>query len=445
MFSIGSPPRRLRALHPTRTHPDGATMGRTRSARRLVRSVAVAVGLALVVTGCIRTDPGTELVSVTAGGEQLERSSFSSDISGDGRYVVFSSRVASPGEFSNAHVYRKDRSTGAVELVSVSDDGAPLVGRNSSTSISADGSRVAFTRTTPDERFANEIDVVFVRDIAAGRTFTISVTPNGSERNGENPTISSDGRFVAFHSSSPSLVAGDSNGRGDVFVRDIDARSTRIASVTHGGNPIFGGTGSERGTAISGDGRYVAFLTSANLTGEDTDSDFDIYVRDMIANTTTFQSIPGAGTAARSQVDMSDDGRFVAFVSPQGPFQAQAWVRDRVSRELRLISRRADGAQSNNVVFEVGISRDGAHVVFDSAASDLVIGDTNTRFDVFIAPSTGGPVERVSLDVDGENTNGHSQGPNVADGGKTLAYGSDATDLVEGDANAVQDIFVTRL
>jgi Tol biopolymer transport system component len=239
------------------------------------------------------------------------------------------------------------------------------------------------------------------------------------------------------------LGSADTNGRRDVYVRDLQLSTVRRVSVAHGGGQLPEGADVP---AISGDGRFVAFRTVHNLATADTDSDADIYVRDTVANTTGFISIAGPGTFAQAQVDLSDDGRLVAFVSSAvGNGHRHAWVRDRTTGALRLISHAVgSSAPSNNTVIDLSISRDGGHVGFSSVADDLVAGDTNNQLDVFVAPSTGGEVTRVSLDAAGGQVNRTSQGGDVADGGATIAFQSASDALVAGDTNGVTDIFVTR-
>ena len=149
--------------------------------------------------------------------------------------------------------------------------------------------RVAFTQHL---RFGpTAIPVVLVRYLSAGRTIQASVSTSGAVTQGAAPEISSDGRFVTFTSDSATIVAGDTNGASDVFVRDLEQGVTRRVSVTNGGGQLADGA---EGSSISGDGRFVAFNTTANLSGADTDNTQDIYVRDTVANTTTYESISGS-------------------------------------------------------------------------------------------------------------------------------------------------------
>jgi Tol biopolymer transport system component len=427
--------------------PPGPGAGSPRPALRTRRAapvVALVVSLAaLALTACIPTGPGNEQISVDVDGVPFTRASFSSAQSLDGRYVAFASGVESFDPRGSNQIFRKDRATDEVVLVSQTDAGQQFPGRNTSVSMSADGTKIAFARVTRDQFDLNDISVVFVRDLVSNRTTMVSVATNGMESTGEAPEISSDGRYVAFSSTSPVLVAGDTNSRRDVFIRDLAALTTRRASVADSGGQVPQGADL---ASISGDGRHVAFRTFQNLTPDDRDSASDIYVRDMVGNRTTLASLPDNGQDVWNSVSLSDDGRFVAFLTASGPGQQQqAWVRDRASGGLTLISRRASTAQpSNNLAFDLSLSRDGQFVAFTSAASDLVAGDTNNRLDVFLAPASGGPAVLVSRTEAGAPANGASLGASVADGGTPIAFQSEATNLGEGDTNGVTDVFMNR-
>lgn len=399
-----------------------------------------ALAVLLLAAACIPTGPGNELISRHQDGRLFDRASFSADLSADGRYVAFASGVETSDPRGSNQIFRKDRATGEVLLVSQADDGSPLHGRNTAVSISADGTKVAFQRSTVSA--GQEVTAVWVRDIPARRTSLVSAFPNGAQANGELPDLSSDGRYVAFASWS-ALVPEDTNNLRDVYVKDLVTGTIRRASVAHPGSQL---NDISDAPSISGDGRYVTFRTSWNLTPADRDSDHDIYVRDMVAGTTTFVSLAGFDTQAWHHVAISDDGRYVVFVSENGPGPNQVWVRDLVTGELRLISRKVGTNQpSSGDVLDVDIARDGSHVAFASTAGDLVPGDTNNRFDVFVASMLSGEIWMVSKTEDGGLANGNSIGGVVADGGTPTVFQSKATNLVPDDTNGVEDIFVNRL
>lgn len=200
-----------------------------------VVTAVLVVGLSLGTAGAAAAAPGatTSRVSVSSSGAQGFRSSEGAALSGEGRYVAFASlaRNLVPGD-------------------------------------------------------TNLVEDVFVRDRLAGVTSRVSVGPGGRQANGASsiPSISADGRYVAFMSDASNLVAGDTNHAADIFVRDRVAGTTRRVSIGQGGQQA---NGASSFPALSGDGLHVAFQSAAsNLVPGDTNGTFDIFVRDLLAGTT---------------------------------------------------------------------------------------------------------------------------------------------------------------
>lgn len=236
---------------------------------------------------------------------------------------------------------------------------------------------------------------VYRHDRATGTTALASVPTSGSVTASVSfPAISADGRYVAFSSSAPNLVVGDTNGLSDIFLRDMAAGTTERVSV-----PAAGGesNGNSLISSVSGDGRYVAFSSSAsNLVAEDTNNAGDVFVRDRAAATTTRVSVSSAGSQANDWSDhpvISPDGRYVAFDSPSSSFTPSSdfggvdlFERDH-QREDHAVSRSATfgeiNANSSNATAP-RISSDGRYVVFQSEREDHVASDTNGVQDVFI-------------------------------------------------------------
>jgi len=187
-----------------------------------------------------------------------------------------------------------------------------------------------------------------VRDRMLQVTRRVSVGPAGQQANADSrdPAISAGGRFVAFYSDASNLVAGDTNGTGDVFVRDRRAQLTRRVSVGPGGQQA---NGLSDDVAISAGGRFVAFQSGAsNLVAGDTNGTGDVFVRDRVAQVTRRVSVgPGGrqGNSSSSSPAISADGRFVAFLSRASNLVAgdtnNAWdvfVRDRMLQVTRRVS-----------------------------------------------------------------------------------------------------------
>src|SRR5205823_3306605 len=158
---------------------------------------------------------------------------------------------------------------------------------------------------------------IFIRDRATGTTELVSVAAGGTGADGNsfNPAISPDGRYVAFDSEATNLVASDTNGFPDVFVRDRLTGTTERVSVASGGAQ---GNSSSGRPAISADGRYVAFESAAsNLVAGGTFGNFDIFVRDRLTGTTERVSVTSGGVPANLGTNFhaasSDDRRYVAY------------------------------------------------------------------------------------------------------------------------------------
>lgn len=254
----------------------------------------------------------TGRVSTASDGMQADDTSYPSWISGDGRWAVFASRADNLA-FGDANgetdVFLHDRTTGETSLVSLSPEGVQLNGSSVSPAISSDGSHIvfrSFAEETPPGTSA-PVDI-FVRDRLSGRTARITDYPPGTHATGWSraPAVSADGRFVVF-SSDAALTAGDANRREDVFVYDMQTGSTTLVSVA---SDRTQGNGTSRSPDISGDGRYVAFVSEAdNLVENDTNGYADVFVHDRATGRTTLVSVINASGSA--PVGVQPAGRYV--------------------------------------------------------------------------------------------------------------------------------------
>jgi Tol biopolymer transport system component len=241
-------------------------------------------------------------------------------------------------------------------------------------------------------------------------TQRISVGPGGQQANGASfePAISADGRFVAFYSDSSNLVAGDTNGTWDVFVRDRKAQVTRRVSVGPGGQQA--NRDSYGQPAISAHGRFVAFASGAtNLVAGDTNRGYDVFVRDRVAQVTRRVSVGPGGQQADGDTSsfsptISAHGRFVTFWSQAPNLVAgdtngtdDVFVRDRVAQVTRRVSVGPGGREANGESWESAISAHGRLVAFTSYATNLVAGDTNGAYDVFVRDRVAQVTQRVSV------------------------------------------------
>jgi Tol biopolymer transport system component len=296
---------------------------------------------------------------------------------------------------------------------------------------------------------------VFVHDRLTATT--VRAAPPGVEPNGASvfPAISADGRHVSFTSGATNLVAGDTNGQTDVFVWDRGSGAVERVNLRAGGGQALGGFSS--GSAISADGRFVTYDSSAgNLVPGDSNGAQDVFVRDRAAGTTERVSVSSSGAQANEasvSPAISADGRFVAFVSfatnlvpgdTNGSFDV--FVHDRVTGWTERVSVSSAGAQQTGVpVFDSAtpaISADGRFVAFDSTAPNLVPGDTNGTYDVFVRDRAAGTTERVSLTDRDRQANGFSRGPSLSADGRFVAFASAARNLLGPGTEAGQAIFV---
>jgi Tol biopolymer transport system component len=280
----------------------------------------------------------------------------------------------------------------------------------------------------------------------------VSVGPAGQQANSgsEAPAISAHGRFVAFDSFASNLVAGDTNGTGDVFVWDRVAQLTRRVSVGPGGQQA---NSLSYFAAISAHGRFVAFDSFAsNLVAGDTNHTYDVFVRDRMAQVTRRVSVGPGGQQANSESaepEISAHGRYVAFVSDASNLVAgdtnnkwDVFVRDRRVQETRRVSVGPGGQQSNGPSFDPAISAHGRFLAFRSRATNLVTGDTNNKWDVFVRDRRVQETRRVSVGPAGQQANNNSFQPAISAHGRFVAFASDASNLVAGDTNNRSDVFV---
>jgi Tol biopolymer transport system component len=398
----------------------------------------------------------TARVSLGASGVQGDLGSFGPALSGDGRFVVFASHATNlvPHDANGTEdVFLRDRLYHTTLLVSLGASGLQGNGESLQASVSADGRTVVFqsfaTNLVPGD--TNGAWDIFVRDMLLGTTRRVSVGPSGVQADGGSgyATISADGRRVAFQSSATNLVAGDTNGEPDVFVHDLVDGTTVRASLDSGGAERFAQSGDP---ALSGDGRYVAFDSSARLVPEDTNRDVDVYVRDLVSGTIVLASVDSAGVQADESAEnprLSADGRYVAFLSYANNLApgdtndfTDVFVHDLVGGSTVMATVATNGDHADALTTQFAFSADGRYVAFRTEADNLVPGDTNGVSDVFVHDLVLEHTERVSVASDGRQANGSGGPPAFSADGRSVAFSSDATDLVHGDTNGAVDVFV---
>ena len=382
----------------------------------------------------------TALISLADDETLGNNMSTSPAVSADGRYVVFVSR-ASNLVLNDTNgvddIFVRDTQMGTTTRVSVSSSGTQSNVTSSRPDISADGRYVVFL-STADNLVAgdtNGLVDVFVHDLTTGDTIGISKNPGSEQLDGATaavtPSISGDGHYVAYTSglspyyyiyirdlldqttsavgspayssldlsadghylafdSRADIVAEDNNSEDDVYVYDRTTTDLTLASVKS--DRTIGNFNSSGGVSISSDGRYVAFVSFAtNLTGEATsDFDTDILVHDRQTGTTFAVSNPAASIGSSSMPTISGDGRYIAFyatVSNLVPDDSNGvgdiFVYDQQTGQRFLASVDTDGNQANGVSQSPALTANGTAVVYISAATNLVLDDSNGQIDVF--------------------------------------------------------------
>ena len=281
-----------------------------------------------------------------------------------------------------------------------------------------------------------------------GDNILISKTPNGSAGNNASvaPTITGDGRYVAFTSLASNLGPVDTNGNYDIFRYDTQTGAIVTVSIGAGGTQS---NGFSHDPAISADGRYISFISWATnlLSYPPFQSPGSTFRYDTQSGTTQFVNASNSNGGP-----MSDDGRYLVFGSdwalPQGSnHYIQAYLYDFLTGTTELISKGANGILGNGNTVQPSISADGRYVVFSSDASNLVPNDTNGTKDVFVYDRQTRNMERVSIASDGTQGNGisligFSGHKFISDDGRYVVFHSWASNLVPGDTNNSRDVFV---
>jgi Tol biopolymer transport system component len=403
-----------------------------------------------------------ERVSRDPAGAQFNRPSLESAVSGDGRLVAFTTgaiEASNGGPGAGEDVYSRDRATNPGTTTRLSAPAAgPALGPavTGFPAISADGRIVAYASAAPDfvTDDSNSMTDVFVSERARNETTLLSRGLNGAAADGPSavdsaPAISADGQLVAFSSSATNLVAGDSNGVGDVFVYDRARKEMSRVSVGPGGAEATGRD--SFAPALSGDGRYVAFASDANnLVADDTNNATDVFVYDRQAKTTARVSLGPDGVQADGGESygpaLSADGTVVAFVSRATNLAPGAtddgdtvFVRD---LKAGTTTRVGGAGDPEGFVPTAALSADGRFVAYPSAVATLVPGDTNNAVDVFVFDRQAGTTERTSVGPDGTQGDRASTAPAISADGRFVAFQSDAATFVPGDSNHRSDIFV---
>jgi len=351
----------------------------------------------------------TELVSVRSNGGAANGGSFSPSISAGGRFVSFTSEATNLSGADDADdlvtdVFVRDRKTDKTTLISRRSNGGDGGNASSREShISANGRFVAFgsdaTNLSGADDPTGDVGDVFLHDRKKGRTELVSRRsnggPGGNDDSGDDLSLSSDGRYVAFESEATNLSNVDLDAADDVFVMDRKRKKLRLVSRLPGGGPA--GDDDSQDPAISATGRFVAFESDAtNFSGADEDATQDIFVSRLAGG------------------------------------------------KIRLASRSNSGDGGNDDSLSPAISDDGRHVVFISRATNLSNADEDIQ-DIHAFNLRRGRITLVSRSSAGVASNASSRFPEISASGRHVTYSSDATNLTGPGNDSVEDIFRFQL
>lgn len=392
-------------------------------------------------------------ISAAADGGEANGTSQEPMISADGRFVVFRSdatNLVSGDDNSSGGLFLRDLETQTTTRLT---DGSELL---DSPSISADGQSVAYRVPGFDST------QYFVLDRQLGTTTPVSVSTAGDLANSDFraiPVVSADGRYVAFSHSASNLVARDTNGLSDIFVRDRQTQTTELISRRDpalSSATSFGEIEYFEGVSISADGQRVLFSTTArDVTAEGGApgefGDFRLYLRDYSDSEPVTTLVRPEGQSSW----LSANGQYVVFLSfrsnvvPNDTNEIYDLFRLNVATSaIERVNVGNDEAQANSEPGSINsppMSADGRYVVFISAANNLVPGDTNGGRDVFVRDLELGTTRRVSVTSSGLQANGDSHRASISANGRFVAFTSDADNLVAGDTNQALDVFLHDL
>lgn len=413
----------------------------------------VIVGLALWVTTAVAAGP-TVRVSVAAG--QPNADSRFPDISGNGRYITFSSDANNlvAGDINGvSDIFVYDRETQVTERVSLRTDRGEANGASYAPAISDDGNIVVFQSfaTNLVDGDTNNVADVFIHERSSNITVAATYVIGGFANDiSYTPDVSANGRYVTFWSYASNLVGDDSNGTADIF--RFDRLALVMQRVSLDSNEVQA-NGESRYPSISGDGNRIVFESEAsNLVAGDGNTYSDIFLRDIAAGTTTRLSVHSNGTEGNggsSEPTIADNGQYVVYaslannlVSGDSNNYQDIFLRNIGGNSTERVSLASNGTQPDASSYQPDVSADGRYVAFRSAAGNLVSGDWLVADDVFVRDRTMNTLTRASINGAGEIGNGNSGEPMLTANGRYVVFSSQASNLVSGDTNGRRDIFL---
>ncbi|MGE3310107.1 MAG: S8 family serine peptidase, partial [Limisphaerales bacterium] len=440
---------------------DGAPTGEAAFAVRVEARAASDGGVLDAVNLVSTTElspPGWTLVSRGRNGAPAERSAESASANAAADRVAFSSesdQLDPRGDINlQSDVFLVDRTLGTVSRVSDASATVQGDGESRAPSLNADGTRVAFqskaSNLVPAD--SNDVEDIFVKDLAAGTTVRASVSGSGRQANrgSERAFLAANGRHLVFTSFASNLVDGDGNRSLDVFLRDTDTGTTECVSRSASGE--FGDADSVGGV-VSGDGRFVVFTSFAgNLGPSDRNGFADVYLRDRLTGAMELVSANTNGAAANGPsggASISDDGRWVAFYSYAADIvpgrigdERENYLLDRATGMRRLVSEVVGPLPDGMEVRSAVVSPDGRWLGI--AATDSC-GSEHTKSQVFAYDLELGRLDWVSSTRTGAAGDDHSFPVRFASGARHLLFESKAANLLSESATPASQVYLADL
>jgi len=385
-------------------------------------------------------------VSQATDGQDGNAFSVRPEISADGHRIAFVSMASNlvPRSFGNGiAVYLSDSSTRALTRISEGPEGA--ISTAADPSISADGRRVAFAGNGPGGSRQ-----IYVADVTAGTLALLSKDQQGNAGNGDSatPMISRDGKVVALITSAKNLVSGCAETAASVVTVEVDSGEAICVSRGLDGAPADGPSSQP---TVSSDGRVVAFSSAAaNLVPGDVNGRSDVFVYDTQERTVSLVSRTKGALANGDSIQpsISDDGQRIAYLSSatnlvsgdtNGADDVFLWDR---STGLTVPVTWVRGRSANGFSAQPRISGDGRFVAFLSPARNLVVGQDNGRRKIYRWDSRRSSLMVVSVGFDGKQAAGDSFQPAISHDGTTIAFRSNAPNIIPSDKNFTDDVFV---
>ena len=424
-------------------------------------ALAAAVLVVAVAPSVAYERPGrTERISsVTASGEESFGMSRYPDISADGRYVAFetSSKLVAGDTNQSADAYVYDRLERDMVRASIADDAEEPDDTVTNVQISGDGRFVAFTSRATNlvARDRNRLGDLFVRDLQNGTTQLVSVSTDGQQTDGEAqnaPSLSDDGRYIVWSTMAKNLVPGDTNNANDVFLRDQAAATTQRVSVSAAGAQGDAGSGIP---SISADGRYVAFSSAASNLGPGRSSSNPalggVVIKDLQTGVVEVVSVSTDGVVGNNSSmapDVSADGQRVAFLSAASDLvpndsneQYDVFVRDRSARTTTRVSVGDDGSERKRAITAPVLSADGRYVAFMDGTLNA-LGGFSSPMDTVVHDLETHSTDVASVTYDGVAHNEFASAPAISADGRYVTFESGIPNLVPKDFNGNLDVFV---